>query len=58
MEANLLALKEECESGEVFNITSGEATTINQLAEILGGIASGNVELVHKKPRVGDIRQV
>ena len=56
VEANLLALKEECVSGEVFNIASGEATTINQLAEVLGGIASGNVELVHKKPRVGDIR--
>jgi len=56
VEANLLALKEECVSGEVFNIGSGEATTINQLAEILGGVASGNVELVHKKLRVGDIR--
>jgi len=56
VEANLLALKEECVPGEVFNIASGEATTINQLAETLVGIASGNVEFVHKNPRVGDIR--
>ena len=56
VEANLLALKEECVPGEVFNIASGEATTINQLAETLDGIASGNVEFVHNNPRVGDIK--
>ena len=45
-------------SGEVFNIGSGEAATINELAETLAGIAAPNrvSRPIHHPERAGDVR--
>jgi len=56
-EACLLSLHDETSAGEVFNIGSGEAVSINQLAQIL----TEAMEKKHLKPsytesRVGEIR--
>jgi len=57
VEANMLALERKNAAGKVFNIATGVATTINQLAELLQEVM-GKTELkvVHADPRSGDIR--
>jgi len=57
VEANMLALKSPGAVGEVFNVATGVATTINQLARMLQEI-TGRQELkpIHTKPRPGDIK--
>lgn len=52
--ANIMA----AESGEtgVFNIGSGEAVTINELATAIVSLCSKNLEIVHVDPREGDIK--
>jgi len=56
-EANMLALERKIAIGQVFNIATGVATTINQLAKLLQEVM-GKTELkvVHMNPRPGDIR--
>ncbi|MBU4222183.1 MAG: SDR family oxidoreductase [Euryarchaeota archaeon] len=51
--ANIMA----AESGEsgIFNIGSGEAVTINELAEVIINLCGKNLEIVHVEPREGDI---
>lgn len=51
--ANIMA----AESGEtgVFNIGSGEAVTINELATVIVKFCGKNLEMVHVEPRGGDI---
>lgn len=57
VEASLLALKCEKSMGEVFNIGTGVATSINQLANTLLEIADKkNLKIVHREARGGDIR--
>jgi UDP-glucose 4-epimerase len=56
VEANLLALKCARAFGEVFNIGTGVATSINQLANALLEIAEKNLKIVHSEARKGDIR--
>lgn len=56
-EANMLALKNGGIAGETFNIGTGEATTINQLASVLLEITDKTyLEITRSKPREGDIR--
>ncbi len=57
IEANILALERENAAGQTFNIATGVATTINQLAKLLQEVM-GKTELkvVHADPRPGDIR--
>jgi nucleoside-diphosphate-sugar epimerase len=57
VEANIKALSNAEAVGEVFNISTGKATTINKLAETLQQIM-GKTELkpVHVEPRPGDIK--
>lgn len=56
-EANLLALKCRHVDGEVFNIGTGLATSINQLAETLLEVTGKTQsKIVHSKAREGDIR--
>ena len=56
VEANMLALKNDGVAGETFNIGTGVATTINQLANILLEVADKkHLKLNHSKPRRGDI---
>jgi dTDP-glucose 4,6-dehydratase len=54
--ANLLALTKNA-VGEIFNIASGKATTINKLIQILQKtMGKKNLKPVHQEPRAGDIR--
>jgi UDP-glucose 4-epimerase len=56
-EANVLALKCGKAAGEVFNIGTGVATSINQLAEMFLEIMNKRDEkILHEKAREGDIR--
>jgi len=57
VEANMLALERKNAAGQVFNIATGVATTINQLAKLLQEVM-GKTELkvVHADSRPGDIR--
>jgi len=57
VESNMLALKRKSAVGQVFNIATGVATTINQLAEMLQEIMGRtNLKVVYTSPRPGDIR--
>ncbi|MBS7636763.1 SDR family oxidoreductase [Candidatus Bathyarchaeota archaeon] len=57
VDANMLALKSGEAIGEVFNIGTGVATSINQLAKTLLDIADKkNLKILHYRPREGDIR--
>lgn len=53
--ANLLAAQADGISG-VFNIGSGEATTINQLAQIMQEVSDRKVEVNYAPPRKGEVR--
>jgi len=53
--ANLLACEHPQASGHVFNIASGQATSLLDLAEILGGLA-GSIPPQFAPAREGDIR--
>ena len=56
-EANLLTLKCEDIAGEVFNIGTGVATSINQLADMLLEIANKKgLKIIHSEARKGDVR--
>jgi nucleoside-diphosphate-sugar epimerase len=55
--ATMLALTEKNAVGEIFNISTGKATTINKLVQILQKIiGKKNLKPVHEEPREGDIR--
>jgi UDP-glucose 4-epimerase len=57
VKANMLALKIKGVEGETFNIATGVATTINQLAATLLEITNKScLKVVHSKPRKGDIK--
>jgi UDP-glucose 4-epimerase len=52
-----LALKNGGIAGETFNIGTGVATSINQLASILLEVTNKtHLKIGHSKPRKGDIR--
>jgi len=57
VEANMLALRIKGVEGETFNIATGVATTINQLASTLLEITNKScLKVVHSKPRKGDVK--
>jgi len=57
VEANMLALSKRKAVGEVFNISTGEVTTINKLAETIQKIMDKtSLKPVHAEPRPGDIK--
>jgi UDP-glucose 4-epimerase len=58
VEANLLAGSAPADkvSGRVFNVACGEATTLNQVVEVLGGIFSKKIPIEYVPGRVGDIK--
>jgi dTDP-L-rhamnose 4-epimerase len=57
VEANMLALSKREAAGEVFNISTGEATTINKLTETIQKImGKTSLRPVYAKLRRGDIR--
>jgi len=52
--ANILAA--EANIGGVFNIGSGQNTTVNELANLISDIIGSNTKPVHQEPRPGDVR--
>jgi len=55
--ANMLALTRKGAVGEVFNIATGEPTTINRLVQTLQKVmGKEHLKPIHKEPRPGDIR--
>lgn len=52
--ANILAAENDAEG--TYNIGSGNNTTINRLAEIIGNLMRRDLKPVHQKPRPGDPR--
>jgi nucleoside-diphosphate-sugar epimerase len=58
VEANLLAASAPADkvSGRVFNVACGEATTLNQVVEILGGIVGKKIPVTYSPGRVGDVK--
>lgn len=57
VKANMLALSKQKAAGEVFNISTGETTTINKLAETIQKIMDKtDLKPVHAEPRPGDIK--
>ncbi len=56
VKANMLALSKQKAAGEVFNISTGEAITLNKLAETIQKILDKTeLKPVHAEPRPGDI---
>jgi nucleoside-diphosphate-sugar epimerase len=53
--ANVLALTEKSAIGEIFNIATGKATSINKLLQMLQRIGKRNLKPVYEEPREGDI---
>jgi UDP-glucose 4-epimerase len=57
VEANMLAMNSEKETGEAFNIGTGKNTSINRVAEILKHIMNKeDLEDIHTEPRPTDIK--
>jgi UDP-glucose 4-epimerase len=58
VDANLLAASAPAEqvSGRVFNVACGEATTLNQVVELLGGIVGRKIPVEYTPGRVGDVK--
>ncbi len=58
VEANLLAASAPAElvSGRVFNVACGEATTLNQVIELLGPIVGKKPPVTYAPARVGDVK--
>jgi len=57
VDANMLGLTRKNAVGEVFNIATGIATTVNQVASMLQEIVGKTrLEPVYTNPRMGDIR--
>lgn len=55
--ATMLALTEKNAVGEVFNISTGKATTINEIVQILQEIMDKkNMKPIHQRPKEGEIR--
>ena len=58
VEANLQASSAPADqvSGRVFNVACGEATTLNQVVELLGGIVGRKIPVTYAPGRVGDVK--
>lgn len=56
VEANLLALRAENVSGQVFNVACGLRTTVNALAVAINEILNADISPIYDKPRPGDIK--
>jgi nucleoside-diphosphate-sugar epimerase len=58
VEANLQASAAPADkvSGRVFNVACGEATTLNQVVELLGGVVGRKIPVTYAPGRVGDVK--
>ncbi|TYL37508.1 UDP-glucose 4-epimerase [Natronococcus pandeyae] len=55
VQANLLAATTE-ETGEAYNVGTGDRITIRELAETIRDATDSSSSIVHREPRTGDIR--
>jgi UDP-glucose 4-epimerase len=51
-----LVIEKDVKSQRIFNIGSGKATKIKELAELIIEISGKNLKPIHTKARIGDIR--
>lgn len=59
VEANLLALREENVGGEVFNVCTGNSTSVNKIVEFIQQIIEkSGIKPLYKKSRVGDVKHI
>jgi UDP-glucose 4-epimerase len=49
-------IENEAAEGQIFNIGSGKATSINELAKTILTLNGSNLEIIHEAPRDGDIK--
>jgi len=58
VEANLRAASAPAAqaSGRVFNVACGEATSLNEVVEVLGGVLGRKIPVTYAPARVGDVR--
>jgi UDP-glucose 4-epimerase len=54
--ATILAGDAEGASGEIFNVAAGAPASVNEIADLIGGILGKPVERRHRERRAGDIR--
>ncbi|MHA1429369.1 MAG: NAD-dependent epimerase/dehydratase family protein [Candidatus Freyarchaeota archaeon] len=56
VEASILAAESEKATGQTFNVATGKATTINELANRMIQISGKKLKPIHTKPRKGEIK--
>jgi nucleoside-diphosphate-sugar epimerase len=56
VEANLLAARVEHTAGQVVNIASGKAVTVNDVIDIINDLLGKNVKPIYDAPRPGDVK--
>ncbi len=56
VQANLLACEAPGAVGEVFNVGTGHAISLNQVLELFSRISGKNIQAQYEPPREGDIR--
>jgi len=54
--ANILAATQPAAVGEIFNIATGQATSINQITDILRQISGRESQIIYADPRAGEVR--
>jgi len=54
--ATILASEADGASGEIFNVAAGAPASVNEIADLIGGILGKPVERRHHPRRAGDIR--
>jgi nucleoside-diphosphate-sugar epimerase len=56
VEANLLAARVEHTAGQVVNVASGKAVTVNEVIDIINDLLGKNVKPIYDTPRPGDVK--
>ena len=54
--ANILAATQPAAAGETFNIATGQATSINQIADFIRQISGRESPVIYADPRAGEVR--
>ena len=54
--ANILAATQPAAVGEIFNIATGRATSINQITDIIKQISGRESPIIYADPRAGEVR--
>ena len=54
--ANILAATQSAAVGEIFNIATGQATSINQITDIIKQISGRESPIIYADPRAGEVR--